>query len=708
MTLCRMLTVVAAVTVHTAMGDETMQMKVDRYRYMDPMFECVRIVLAQRGEAHSPAYIQGISGMAFRMAGPCPCAPTCSNAMEPKELIERLGYEAEEIKLGNVPKEKLDAAVADTVAKVKDEIRAGRAAIVWHAFTNAEFDVVSGFDDIEKAFIGYGSYKGNDKGPARGPETHLGTCGNICPVVGAILVKGKKGELDAREAELDALLEAIRHGRSPRDRFLAEVATGEIPWRFQNGLACYDAWIRQFALDPAQKVPDGAGNHYPLNVYASVRQAAPEFLRSIAAKYPRGQQELLAAAACFERDAAALHGVQELFGGWGPKRWKKPEPEKARATIALLKEAKGNYAEGIDHLSVALQSVDPERAAQSRAFGRVRRQNGKVWIRDVARLQFDRKRDNTLCGALHQAALKSEHPYSYSDLMGLSGLAFRFRYSNGRTKTGFCPSSAIGEMPDEQKDLARRTGWEMAFEWQEPKEDPDGIRSRIVAAIDAGNPVLCYPPVWNVGLIYGYEDEGRTLLVNDYLSDEFPSRVPLLKMGPMRQTLKTWTQPMPMEEALVETLAQAVKNWRREKHHGGLPGREYWYGKAALDAWIGDLVGYEALPEKDVAGLRGVDGWIYHSLWDARQAAVVFLKEWSLAAPTTQEALSKVIEIYQQEVELLQPLVAAKYDGGKRESYLSAEERKQQIGILRKASDLEERAIAAIEHLVVRTRQNRR
>ena len=48
---------------------------------MDPLFEGIRVVLSYRGEAYSPAYLQGISGAAFRIAGICPCAPTSSFAM---------------------------------------------------------------------------------------------------------------------------------------------------------------------------------------------------------------------------------------------------------------------------------------------------------------------------------------------------------------------------------------------------------------------------------------------------------------------------------------------------------------------------------------------------------------------------------------------------------------------------------------------------
>ena len=39
-------------------------------------YTALLLVLAQRGETYSPAYVQGIAGAAFRVAGPCPCAPT--------------------------------------------------------------------------------------------------------------------------------------------------------------------------------------------------------------------------------------------------------------------------------------------------------------------------------------------------------------------------------------------------------------------------------------------------------------------------------------------------------------------------------------------------------------------------------------------------------------------------------------------------------
>jgi len=129
------------------------------HRVMDPLFECVRVVMSHLGEPYSPAYIQGISGAAFRIGGICPCAPTCSYAMETKDLVKLLGYKARYLPLtGNGINPA--AGIHEVLAAVKDQIREGRPAILWHAFTNCEWDVVCGFDEEKRQFIRRGSNLG--------------------------------------------------------------------------------------------------------------------------------------------------------------------------------------------------------------------------------------------------------------------------------------------------------------------------------------------------------------------------------------------------------------------------------------------------------------------------------------------------------------------------------------------------------------------
>jgi len=321
---------------------------VDRYRVMDPLFECVRVVLSYRGETYSPAYIQGISGAAFRIAGICPCAPTCSFAMETQDLVKLLGYEMEYLPLHgeNIDRE---TRVHEVLARVKDEIRAGRAAILWHAFTTCEWDVVCGFDDEQRQFLGRGSYAGWEE-YATADQTRTITCTAICPALGAVLIGDKTGEFYAREAELAALREAVRHAHSRwnQDRL------GGDKWVMLDGLLCYDRWISDFRADPP-RLPN-MGDRYCFGVYRSTHRAASEFVLELVPRYPEAAEHLKQAAEHFASEADALHeGAELLFPGW--QLPEKADPEKNAGVAELLSQARENYARGIDEIEGALQVI---------------------------------------------------------------------------------------------------------------------------------------------------------------------------------------------------------------------------------------------------------------------------------------------------------------------------------------------------------------
>jgi hypothetical protein len=315
---------------------------------MDPMFESVRVVLSYRGETYSPAYIQGISGSAFRIGGICPCAPTCACAMSTQNLIQTLGYDLEHLSLcedGMDPAQEVNRVIA----RVKDEIRAGRPAIVWHAFTWAEWDVVCGFDDESNQFVGRGSYAGLDE-YATADQGRTATCGDICPALGAILIGEKTGEYDARGAEIAALWEAVAHAHSTEN---VEALDGE-QWVMLYGLACYDRWIRDFGLD-LPHLPT-MGDRYCLGVNRSTHRTAAGFVREMAIRYPAAQEQFSRAAERFIAEADALHEAAEmLFPGWElPQEANREINDKA---AVLLRTARDNYARAIDEIEGALGAM---------------------------------------------------------------------------------------------------------------------------------------------------------------------------------------------------------------------------------------------------------------------------------------------------------------------------------------------------------------
>ncbi len=331
-----------------AKGEKVIIDGLDEYRVIDAMFEGVRIVMSHRGEEYSPAYIQGISGGSFRIAGICPCAPTSNNAMGPQELIELLGYDMEYLPLsgdGINPEER----IKDTLPRIKSEIRAGRPAIVWHAFTNAEWDVVCGFDDEKKQFIGRGSYVGSKGEYATADENRTIKCEHICDPLGAILIGEKTGEFDARAAELAALKEAVRHARSREN----EDKLGGDKWVMLEGILCYDRWISDFKNDPEKT--RGAGDAYCYGIYKSTHRTASEFLNEIAPRYPEASENLRSAATHFAAEADVLDQGEELLWWNSPQG---PDLERNAKAAELLARARDSYVNGIDEIERALKTIE--------------------------------------------------------------------------------------------------------------------------------------------------------------------------------------------------------------------------------------------------------------------------------------------------------------------------------------------------------------
>jgi len=334
----------SARTEGPAMGSRVILENVDRYRVNEPLFEGVRVVLAYRGETYSPAYVQGISGAAFRLGGPCPCAPTCEYAMSTDALIHLFGYEHERL---GVPAEgpEREAKMGEMVERVRDEIRAGRPAIVWHAFTSCENDVVCGFDEEQGEFYGRGSYAGLDE-YAHAHETRPLEGTEMCGGPHAILIGEKTGSFDARAAEIAALEEAVLHAHGASG---TEMPSGPV------GIECYDAWIAAYRNKGSFMAPDLPGDSYPLSILQNTRRAASEFMAELAPKHPKAQAHLEAAAGHFARESEALTACAEVLAG----REKGLSEDQCIRAAEHLSDARAMYALAIEEIARALRRMEP-------------------------------------------------------------------------------------------------------------------------------------------------------------------------------------------------------------------------------------------------------------------------------------------------------------------------------------------------------------
>ncbi len=338
-----------------------------------------------------------------------------------------------------------------------------------------------------------------------------------------------------------------------------------------------------------------------------------------------------------------------------------------------------------------------------RSLTKVKRENGKVWIDGVPTLGWGKGRECTFAGALEAALAATEHPYRYSDIMGLSGLAFRVRWYQGDIGQRWCPSSPVGEFPEEIAAVQKATGWQLRVEVLLGEENPQMERFApgIVASIDAGRPVLAYEPRLNMDVVYGYEEGGKTLLLRDYFQGETPLSLPASRLGPMLIFVVDYAEPLLRHAALTEALSIAVRNWRR----GYVPAEKgkYRYGDAALASWIEDLGQVDKFTGKEQELLFFVSWWNFNCLFDARHAAVSSLQDArTILQGGGGEALKQTAALYQQELEILDSAFIKKDAflgpwSGRSVKDWSANAQGREREILAEARKIERAAVAEME-----------
>jgi len=322
-------------TITHIRGDEDMILvNIDKYRYYDPLFEGARIILSYLGEKYSPEYLLGISGSVFKIAGGCPSRPTCVCDFWPADFFKLLGYDVKEYPCVD---EDGNDKTSEMIEAVKNHIDNGKPALVWHAFTMEEWDVVCGYDNDTGQFIGRGTHKGQDD-YHREPWDRAKTSG--VHGFGAILVYERATEFNEKDAEINSLKKAVTHARKTlakdQEYFEAE------------GIKFYRQWAEGFTKQGRER---SLADAYCYDVYSSVRKAAVKYLRELALKYS-DRDSFEYAAACFEREADEIAKAKPLISWDSP--WGVDE-ERSEALAPILLTAAGHYEKGIEYLEKALK-----------------------------------------------------------------------------------------------------------------------------------------------------------------------------------------------------------------------------------------------------------------------------------------------------------------------------------------------------------------
>ncbi|HEV8377956.1 MAG TPA: RNA polymerase sigma factor, partial [Tepidisphaeraceae bacterium] len=200
-------------------------------------------------------------------------------------------------------------------------------------------------------------------------------------------------------------------------------------------------------------------------------------------------------------------------------------------------------------------------------------------IGGVRTLGWNQEKENTFAGSLEAALAATAHPADYPTIMGVSGLAFRIRWFDRQPPRLWDGSAPVGTMPHPLDEIRRGTGWSLRILWINPKNNPkpQEYLPQITASIDKGIPVLGYEPKVNSAVIYGYDDFGQTLLMNDYYVTGGGSRYSVAEVPVNFIIPASWSAPQPARQSALDAMQLTVKNWYRVHDSVGSNFR-FWYG----------------------------------------------------------------------------------------------------------------------------------
>lgn len=290
---------------------------------------------------------------------------------------------------------------------------------------------------------------------------------------------------------------------------------------------------------------------------------------------------------------------------------------------------------------------------------RVKSHGERVWIDGVLPLHWGIGKDVTFFGSLEAALQATDRSYKYSDLMGWSGFAFRTRRFEGDNGQLGSTSDGVGEGPEVFNAIEKATGWRIKngigdrITNYTEQLNMETLVPEIVCAVDAGMPVLAYPPHWNMAVIYGYENNGERILLRDYFKGKEEYVLKVSELVPFLLFLEDKGNPSTRKDALLNALRIAVHNWKREPLYTTYNMGHYYYGATGFRKW-------EEHTKKQIAGadVKGGIGFVHSSLMafllNARASAVVFLREnCELLDDDGKDSLKHAAKLYEQETHLI-------------------------------------------------------
>jgi hypothetical protein len=256
-------------------------------------------------------------------------------------------------------------------------------------------------------------------------------------------------------------------------------------------------------------------------------------------------------------------------------------------------------------------------------------------------------------------------------------------------------------MREETGAIRTTTGWSINWKTGAGGPEMERFTEDIRKTLDRGMPVLIYPPDLNIAVAYGYDEEGRVLLLRDHMHGERERRLPVKELGFLLGFLNDLGEGLPPAETLRHVLRMAVHNWRRGTGNNGA--NVYLYGITALRRWSDDLLRAQTLNEEDCRKLFFLSWLNFATIADARATAISFLGAQGKTADEIVKApLERARALYAKEDAFLGGVFGAKdaflgpWSRKKFEDW-TEEVRQRERGILDGIHTYEREAVSALE-----------
>ncbi|MEO0078666.1 MAG: hypothetical protein ABIK86_06690 [candidate division WOR-3 bacterium] len=281
---------------------------------LEPPATCVSLVgavgsvLRARGIKCDLTDVAGMSGHAFLVnVHPelCPSGPTAFDLNLLVDGLSALGLEVELAMAAHDAGSDDAELLAELFERVREEIDAGRACVVWGATDCPEFAVVYGYENdcyLVRSYRGLAARLEPNRllGPDELPEPPVRFDELKAPGCVATFMFGEPVQVESDRADRNALARAAQ--------LLGDRHAGLLPG-YAHGAKAFSAWAEALEAGRAQRF----GNAYNAAAWCEMQMFAAGFCRRLAKRHAKAADPLDAAAHSLAQAYANLEVVKKAF-----------------------------------------------------------------------------------------------------------------------------------------------------------------------------------------------------------------------------------------------------------------------------------------------------------------------------------------------------------------------------------------------------------